>query len=46
MICSFICPVPDLISFKEKPKGWARQHTPVREPALQKQVKVTPFAGA
>jgi dihydropyrimidine dehydrogenase (NAD+) subunit PreA len=46
MICSFICPVPDLISFKEKPNGWARQHTPVKEPALQKQVKVTPFAGA
>jgi len=46
MICSFICPVPELISFKEKPKGWARRHTPIKDAVFQKQVKVAPFHGA
>lgn len=40
MICSFICPVPELITHKEMPAGWARKHTAVRDPSLQRQVKV------
>ncbi len=43
MICSFICPVTDLITYKEKQKGWERKHTPLADPALLKQVKVSPF---
>ena len=31
MICSFICPVPSLISFKEMPKGWDRKATRVMD---------------
>jgi len=46
MICNFICPVPELITYKEKPAGWERRHTPMKEAALQKQVKVAPFQGA
>jgi dihydropyrimidine dehydrogenase (NAD+) subunit PreA len=46
MICNFICPVEDLITYKEKPEGWARSHTPVKDPAFMKQVKVTPAAKA
>ena len=40
MICSFICPVPGLITHKEMPAGWERKHTVVKDPALMRQVKV------
>ncbi len=40
MICSFICPVADLITHKEMPAGWARKHTAVQDPSVMRQVKV------
>ena len=40
MICSFICPVPELITHKEMPAGWARNNTAVRDPSVQRHVKV------
>jgi dihydropyrimidine dehydrogenase (NAD+) subunit PreA len=40
MICSFICPVPDLIGHKEMPKGWVRRATHVMDKALERQVKI------
>ncbi len=43
MICSFICPVPGLISFKEMPKGWQRRETAIMEPSLEKELKVEPL---
>jgi len=27
MICSFVCPVSGLITYKEMPAGWKRQET-------------------
>jgi dihydropyrimidine dehydrogenase (NAD+) subunit PreA len=46
MICSFICPVPELIGFKEMPKGWKRRPTAVMDRTLERDVKVTPFRQA
>ncbi|HUI69687.1 MAG TPA: NAD-dependent dihydropyrimidine dehydrogenase subunit PreA, partial [Spirochaetia bacterium] len=46
MICSFICPVPEMISFKEKPEGWVRRQAPVKDAAFLKHVKVAPIHGA
>lgn len=43
MICSFVCPIPDLISFKEMPKDWKRRETAVMDKALERQLKVAPF---
>jgi hypothetical protein len=43
MICNFICPVPDLITYKEMPRGWKRQETPVKDPVMKRQLKVSPF---
>ncbi len=40
MICSFICPVPGLISYKEMPKGWARRPTAVMDKSTERQVKI------
>jgi len=40
MICSFICPVPSLISFKEMPKGWARKATRVMDTDMLGRVKL------
>ena len=31
MICSFVCPVPGLITFKEMPKGWQRREAAVMD---------------
>lgn len=28
MVCSFVCPVPGLITFREMPEGWSRTPTP------------------
>ncbi|HQP37053.1 MAG TPA: 4Fe-4S dicluster domain-containing protein [Polyangiaceae bacterium] len=28
MVCSFVCPVPGLITFREMPEGWSRAPTP------------------
>lgn len=43
MLCSFVCPVPDLISFKEMPGDWQRQETRVMDPALESDLKLKPF---
>jgi dihydropyrimidine dehydrogenase (NAD+) subunit PreA len=43
MLCSFVCPVPGLISFKEMPRDWHRQETAVRDPGLEKKLKYKPF---
>jgi dihydropyrimidine dehydrogenase (NAD+) subunit PreA len=43
MICSFICPVPELIGFKEMPKGWKRRETPIKDKSMERQISVTPF---
>jgi dihydropyrimidine dehydrogenase (NAD+) subunit PreA len=43
MICSFVCPVPGLITFREMPKDWKRKETAIMEPALEKALKHEPF---
>jgi dihydropyrimidine dehydrogenase (NAD+) subunit PreA len=43
MLCKFVCPVPDLISHKEMPKGWKRQETAVMDSSLEKNLKYEPF---
>lgn len=43
MICSFICPVPDLITHREMPKDWKRQEARVMEKDLEKELKIEPF---
>ena len=43
MLCKFICPVPELISFKEMPRDWHRRETAVMDSSLEKDVKVEPF---
>ncbi len=40
MICSFICPVPDLIGHREMPKGWTRRATATMDKALERQVRI------
>ncbi len=40
MICSFICPVPDLIGFREMPKGWTRRQTQVMDKGQERQVRI------
>ena len=43
MLCKFVCPVPELISFKEMPADWQRRETAVMDNSLEKDVKVEPF---
>jgi dihydropyrimidine dehydrogenase (NAD+) subunit PreA len=43
MVCSFVCPVPGLITFKEMPKGWKRRETAVMDPALERRVRLQPY---
>ena len=43
MVCSFVCPVEGLISYKEMPAGWKRQETAVMEPALEGSLKLSPL---
>jgi dihydropyrimidine dehydrogenase (NAD+) subunit PreA len=43
MICSFICPVPGLIGFREMPKGWKRRETAVMERSLEARLKLAPL---
>jgi dihydropyrimidine dehydrogenase (NAD+) subunit PreA len=40
MICSFICPVPGLITHKEMPGTWARRPTAIMDKDLARQVKI------
>jgi len=43
MLCSFVCPIPDLISFKEMPREWKRRETAVKDPSLTAEMKYEPF---
>lgn len=43
MICSFVCPVDGLISFKEMPETWTRQETPVMDKSFEQKIKHQPF---
>ncbi|MCF8109144.1 MAG: NAD-dependent dihydropyrimidine dehydrogenase subunit PreA [Desulfohalobiaceae bacterium] len=38
MICSFVCPVPGLITYREMPETWERQETPVMDPTLEEKL--------
>ncbi len=43
MLCSFVCPVPELISFKEMPATWNRDETQVMDKNLEDDIKLEPF---
>jgi dihydropyrimidine dehydrogenase (NAD+) subunit PreA len=43
MLCQVVCPVPELIRFKEMPAGWKRRETAVRDPHLESELKHQPF---
>jgi dihydropyrimidine dehydrogenase (NAD+) subunit PreA len=43
MICRFVCPVSDLITFREMPRGWQRRETRVMDESLAKKLKHSPF---
>ena len=43
MLCKFVCPVTDLISYKEMPGDWQRRETAVMDRNLENDVKVEPF---
>jgi dihydropyrimidine dehydrogenase (NAD+) subunit PreA len=43
MLCKFVCPVPELITFKEMPAEWNRRQTAVMDKNLEKDVKLQPF---
>ena len=46
MICSFVCPVPGLITYKEMPEDWRRQETQVMDKSLESELKFEPFNAA
>jgi len=43
MICSFVCPVPGLIGFREMAKDWKRRETAVMDRSLQAELKLAPL---
>jgi len=43
MLCSFVCPVHDLITFKEMPEDWKRDETQVMDSSLESEIKLEPF---
>ena len=43
MLCQFVCPVSDLIAYREMPRGWQRRETAVKDPNLEKELKYEPF---
>mgnify|MGYP000738609027 FL=1 len=43
MLCSFVCPVPGLISFKEMPATWSRDETQVMDKNLKNEIKLEAF---
>jgi hypothetical protein len=43
MVCSFICPVEGLITFKEMPKDWNRREAKIMDNALEKELKLEPY---
>ncbi|TFG63360.1 MAG: NAD-dependent dihydropyrimidine dehydrogenase subunit PreA [Spirochaetales bacterium] len=40
MICSFVCPVTDLITYREMPQAWERRETAVMDSSLEKELKL------
>jgi dihydropyrimidine dehydrogenase (NAD+) subunit PreA len=43
MICSFVCPVPGLISYREMPAGWNRREAKIMDQSLQSELKFEPY---
>jgi dihydropyrimidine dehydrogenase (NAD+) subunit PreA len=43
MICSFVCPVPGLITFREMPREWRRRETAVMGADLEGSLRYTPY---
>ena len=43
MICSFVCPVQGLITFREMPSDWQRRETQVMAAELASELKLEPF---
>ncbi len=43
MLCSFVCPVNDLITFKEMPAAWNRRMTAVKESDLASELQYSPY---
>ncbi len=43
MLCNFVCPVPELITFKEMPAAWNRAETQVMDKSLEKEITLEPF---
>lgn len=43
MICSFVCPVDGLITFREMPPDWRRAEAPIMDEGLAAQVRMEPF---
>ncbi|MGB5986938.1 MAG: NAD-dependent dihydropyrimidine dehydrogenase subunit PreA [Desulfobacterales bacterium] len=43
MLCSFVCPVDGLITFKEMPADWRRRETAVMDAGLAQELKFDPF---
>lgn len=43
MLCQAVCPVPELIRYKEMPPGWKRRETAVRDARLESELKLEPF---
>ena len=39
MLCSFVCPVSGMITYKAMPKGWERRETAVQDPGMEKDLK-------
>ncbi len=44
MICSFVCPVPGLITYKEMPHDWKRQETEVMDSSLENKLNYEPIS--
>lgn len=44
MVCSFVCPVADLITYKEMPRTWKRQEIRVMDESLEEKLNYKPFA--
>jgi dihydropyrimidine dehydrogenase (NAD+) subunit PreA len=40
MVCSFVCPVTGLITYKEQPRSWQRRETTVMDPKLESCIKL------
>lgn len=43
MICSFVCPVPGLISFKEMPRDRERAETGIMDSSLESELRYEPY---